>query len=181
MVLGVPGMRHSDPRRYAAYVLNTALGGGMSSRLFQEVREKRGKAYTISSFLASFQSTGYVAVNAGLGADAVVEVIRVVRDELDKLMRDGLERDELERAKSQIKGTILLSLESSESRMSRIAKNEMYFGRNVDPTEVAEAITGVGHDDVLAIARELFSGRMSVALLGDVSSVAIDEALLSPA
>lgn len=181
MVLGVPGMKHSDPRRYAAYVLNTALGGGMSSRLFQEVREKRGKAYTISSYLASFQSTGYLAVSAGLSADAVAEVIRVVRGELDTLMRDGLEAGELERAKSQIKGTILLSLESSESRMSRIAKNEMYFGRNVLPSEVADAITRVVHDDVVGIARELFSGRMSVALLGDVSAVEIDEALLSPA
>jgi predicted Zn-dependent peptidase len=181
MVLGVPGLGHSDPRRYAAYVLNTALGGGMSSRLFQEIREKRGKAYTISSFLASFQSTGYVAVNAGLAADAVAEVLQVVREELDKLVRDGLEARELERAKSQIKGTILLSLESSESRMSRIAKNEMYFGRNVDPAEVAEAITRVGHEDVLEVARELFSGRMSVALLGDVAGVEIDETLLSPA
>jgi predicted Zn-dependent peptidase len=181
MVLGVPGLPHADGRRYAAYVMNTALGGGMSSRLFQEVREKRGKAYSISSFLASFQHTGYLAVNAGLGADAVVEVIEVVRDELRKLVREGLEGGELARAKSQIKGTILLSLESSESRMSRIAKNEMYFGRNAPPDEVADAITRVAHDDVLALAQTLFSGRMSVALLGPVADLRIDEALLSPA
>ena len=181
MVLGVPGLSHTDERRYAAYVMNTALGGGMSSRLFKEVREKRGKAYSISSFLASFQHTGYLAVNAGLGADSVVEVIEVVRDELKKLARDGLEAGELGRAKSQIKGTILLSLESSESRMSRIAKNEMYFGHNIEPQAVAEAISNVSHDDVVGIARELFSDRMSVALLGDVAGVKIDEAILSPA
>ncbi|MFN8601352.1 MAG: pitrilysin family protein [Candidatus Binatia bacterium] len=181
MVLGVPGLRHTDDRRYAAYVMNTALGGGMSSRLFQEVREKRGKAYSISSFLAAFRNTGYLAVNAGLGADSVVEVIEVVREELGKLVREGLEAGELARAKSQIKGTILLSLESSESRMSRVAKNEMYFGRNIEPSEVADAITRVSHDDVVALSRELFSGRMSVALLGDVGQVAIDDALLSPA
>jgi len=181
MVLGVPGLPHTDDRRYAAYVMNTALGGGMSSRLFQEVREKRGKAYSIASFLSAFRGAGYLAVNAGLGSDAVVEVLEVVRDELGKLMREGLERHELERAKSQIKGTILLSLESSESRMSRIAKNEMYFGRNIDPAEVAAAISGVVHGDVVDLSRELFSGRMSVALLGDVSEVAIDDALLSPA
>ena len=181
MVLGVPGLPHSDDRRYAAFVMNTALGGGMSSRLFQEVREKRGKAYSIGSFLASFQHTGYLAVNAGLGADSVVEVIQVVRDELGKLAREGLDGGELARAKSQIKGMILLSLESSESRMSRIAKNEMYFGRNVPPAEVADAITRVSHDDVLELARALFSGRMSVALLGAVAGVHIDEALLSPA
>lgn len=181
MVLGVPGLPHTDERRYAAYVMNTALGGGMSSRLFQEVREKRGKAYSIASFLASFRSTGYLAINAGLGADSVVEVIEVVRDELQKLVRAGLDAGELARAKSQIKGTILLSLESSESRMSRIAKNEMYFGRNVEPAEVADAITRVSHDDVVTLSGTLFSGRMSVALLGDVSQVAIDDALLSPA
>jgi predicted Zn-dependent peptidase len=181
MVLGVPGLSHTDERRYAAYVMNTALGGGMSSRLFQEVREKRGKAYTISSFLASFRDTGYLAVNAGLGAESVVEVIEIVRDELAKLVRDGLEPAELARAKSQIKGTILLSLESSESRMSRIAKNEMYFGRNIEPAQVAEAISKVSHDDVLDVARDLFSERMGVALLGDVANVEIDEAMLSPA
>jgi len=181
MVLGVPGLSHTDERRYAAYVMNTALGGGMSSRLFQEVREKRGKAYSISSFLASFQHTGYLAVNAGLSADSVVEVIEVVRDELKKLARDGLETGELGRAKSQIKGTILLSLESSESRMSRIAKNEMHYGHNIEPQAVAEAISNVSHDDVIGIARELFSDRMGVALLGDVAGVKIDEAILSPA
>jgi len=180
MVLGVPGLSNVDDRRYAAYVMNTALGGGMSSRLFQEVREKRGKAYTISSFLASFHHTGYLAVNAGLGAESVVEVIEVVRDELQKLARSGLEAGELARAKSQIKGTILLSLESSESRMSRIAKNEMYFGRNIEPAAVAEAITNVSHDDVVGVARELFSDRMGVALLGDVADVKIDESMLSP-
>lgn len=180
MVLGVPGFGHTDDRRYAAYVMNTALGGGMSSRLFQEVREKRGKAYSISSFLASFHHTGYLAVNAGLGAESVVEVIEVVRDELHKVARNGLEAAELSRAKSQIKGTILLSLESSESRMSRIAKNEMYFGRNIEPAEVADAISKVSHDDVVAISQKLFSDRLSVALLGDVGGVKIDEAMLSP-
>src|SRR5690606_41932979 len=137
--------------------------------------------YTISSYLASFHHTGYLAVNAGLSADSVDEVIDVVRNEMRKLAQDGLEPAELARAKSQIKGTILLSLESSESRMSRIAKNEMYFGRNVPPDEVADAITRVAHDDVLALAQTLFSGRMSVALLGPVADLRIDEALLSPA
>ncbi|MEW6271842.1 MAG: pitrilysin family protein [Thermodesulfobacteriota bacterium] len=181
MVLGVPGLQHTDPRRYAAYVMNTALGGGMSSRLFQEVREKRGKAYTISSYLASFHHTGYLAVNAGLGADSVTEVIDVVREEMRKLAQDGLEPAELARAKSQIKGTILLSLESSESRMSRIAKNEMYFGRNVEPSEVAEAISRVTQEDVSVLARELFSARLGLALLGDLAGIKINEAVLAPA
>jgi predicted Zn-dependent peptidase len=181
MVLGVPSLRHTDDRRYAAYVMNTALGGGMSSRLFQEVREKRGKAYSISSYLSAFRNTGYLAVNAGLGADSVVEVIEVVREELRKLTADGLDSGEFGRAKSQLKGTILLSLESSESRMSRLAKNEMYFGRSVEPSEVSEAISQVSHDDVLALARQLFAGRMSVALLGDVGGLTIDDAALSPA
>ncbi len=180
MVLGVPGLPHADPRRYAAYVMNTALGGGMSSRLFQEVREKRGKAYTISSYLASFHHTGYLAVNAGLASGSVAEVIEIVRNELHELAHKGLAPEELARAKSQIKGTILLSLESSESRMSRIAKNEIYFGRNIEPSAVAEAIASVTHDDVIELARELFSGRIGVALLGDLTGVKINEALLGP-
>lgn len=179
MLLGVPGLSHTDERRYAAYVLNTALGGGMSSRLFQEVREKRGKAYSISSFLASFQHTGYLAVSAGLAAGAVTEVIDVVREELRKIVRDGLEPGELARAKTQIKGTILLSLESSESRMSRMAKNEIYFGRNIPPAVVAEAISSVTHEDVRALAEELFTDRMAVALLGDLGSAKIDHAALA--
>ena len=178
--LGVPGLSQVDDSRYAAYVLNTALGGGMSSRLFQEVRERRGKAYSISSFLSSFRDAGYLAVYAGLSAACVREVLEVVVGELSKLREDGLETDELARAKSQIKGNMLLALESSESRMTRIAKNEIYFGHDIAPDEVAEAIGSVTGDEVREIAQRLFrDGGIGVTLLGDLEANAVDDSLLS--
>ena len=179
MNLGVPGISHDDPRRYAAFVMNTALGGGMSSRLFQEVREKRGKAYSIASFLSSYVGAGYLAVYTGLSASCVAEVLEVIANELSKMRRDGLAPDELARAKSQIKGNMLLALESSDSRMGRIAKNELYYGHDVSPEEVAREIDAVGAEDVLAIARDLFrDGQVAVALLGDLDGHRVDESLL---
>ena len=179
MNLGVPGISHDDPRRYAAFVLNTELGGGMSSRLFQEVREKRGKAYSIASLLSSYQGAGYLAIYTGLSASCVAEVLEVVARELANLRDKGLEPEELARAKSQIKGNMLLALESSDSRMGRIAKNEMYFGHDVPPEEVAREIDAVGPEDVLGIARDLFrDGQVAVALLGDLDGHRVDESLL---
>ncbi len=180
MYLGAPGLAQSDERRYAAFVLNTALGGGMSSRLFQEVRERRGKAYSIASFLSSFRNAGYLAVYAGLAAPCVAEVIEVILGELRGVRESGLDPDELARAKSQIKGNMLLSLESSESRMTRIAKNEIYFGRDIAPKTVAEAIGAVGPEDVLSVARDLLGdGQVGVTLLGDLGGSAIDDSILS--
>ena len=179
MMLGMPGISAVDEQRFAAFVLNTALGDGMSSRLFQEVREKRGKAYSIYSYLDSFSNAGYFGVYAALGADSVSEVIEIVRAELSKIEREGLPLDELERAKNQIKGGMLLSLESTAARMRRLAVNEIFFGKNVDPTEVAAAISAVPGDDVLAMAKRLFSeGRMAAALLGNLPEAPVDEAAL---
>ncbi len=179
MMLGVPGLSAVDEERYAAFVLNTALGDGMSSRLFQEVREKRGKAYSIYSYLDSFSNAGYFGVYAALGAESVTEVIEIVRAELAKLEREGLPPDELERAKNQIKGGMLLSLESTAARMRRLAVNEIYFGRNVEPHEVAASISGVSAEDVHAMARRLFrDGRMAAALLGNLAGTALDEGAL---
>lgn len=179
MMLGVPGLSAVDEERYAAFVLNTALGDGMSSRLFQEVREKRGKAYSIYSYLDSFSNAGYVGVYAALGAESVAEVVEIVRAELATLAREGLPAQELERAKNQIKGGMLLSLESTASRMRRLAVNEIYFGRHIEPGEVADAISSVGSEDVLAMAGRLFhDGRMAAALLGNLPEAPLDEAAL---
>lgn len=179
MMLGMPGISAVDDERFAAFVLNTALGDGMSSRLFQEVREKRGKAYSIYSYLDSFSNAGYFGVYAALGADSVAEVVDIIRAELAKIEREGLPADELERAKNQIKGGMLLSLESTASRMRRLAVNEIFFGRNIDPSEVASAISAVTGDDVLSMAGRLFSdGRMAAALLGNLPEAPVDEAAL---
>lgn len=179
MLLGMPGLSAVDEDRFAAFVLNTALGDGMSSRLFQEVREKRGKAYSIYSYLDSFSNAGSFGVYAALGGESVGEVIEIVRAELAKLEREGLPSDELERAKNQIKGGMLLSLESTAARMRRLAVNEIFFGRNVEPTELASAISGVTGDDVLAMSKRLFGeGRMAAMLLGNLPDSPVDEAAL---
>ena len=136
-----PGHQPSvDPLRFAAYVLNTALGGGMSSRLFQEVREKRGRVYSICSFISSFLDCGYFGIYAGTNPEWVDEVIEVTLGEIRKVARDGLKPAELARAKSQLKGNMLLGMEVTDSRMNRLARNEIYFRREIPLEELARAI-----------------------------------------
>ncbi|HLK10161.1 MAG TPA: pitrilysin family protein [Candidatus Binatia bacterium] len=179
LCLGAPGIAQADPDRYAAHLLNLALGGGMSSRLFQEIREKRGKAYTVYSFLSSFVDAGYVGVYVGTSAAWVREVVDVIRAEIDRITRGGLERAELGRTKNQMKGNLLLALETSDSRMSRIAKNEIYFGRDVPVDEVAAAIDAVTNDDVVRVAERLFRPRvLALTVLGDLKGERLDGAVL---
>src|SRR5689334_1880961 len=156
LCLGAPGISQLDRDRYAAHLLNVALGGGMSSRLFQEIRERRGKAYTVYSFLASYLDAGYAGVYVGTSAEWAREVVEVIRAELERARREGLAPEELVRVKNQMKGNIVLGLETSDSRMSRIAKNEIYFGRDIPLEEVAAAIDAVTNDDVLRVADRLF-------------------------
>src|SRR5689334_10327360 len=163
LCLGSPGISQVDPDRYAAHLLNVALGGGMSSRLFQEIRERRGKAYTVYSFLASYLDAGYAGVYVGTSAEWAREVVDVIRAELERVRREGLAAEELGRVKNQMKGNILLGLETSDSRMSRIAKNAIYFGRDVPLEEVAAAVDAVSNEDILRVARRLFvPGRMAL-------------------
>jgi predicted Zn-dependent peptidase len=177
MLLGVPGLSSLDERRFAAFVLNTAFGEGMSSRLFQEVREKRGKAYSIYSFLDSTLNAGSVGVYAALGADAVGEVVGVVRDEMLSLRDKGLEEGEFLRAKTQIKGSILLNLESCVSRMRRVAVNEIQLGRTLPIDEIGQRIDAVTQDDIRDLAGELFGSQdLLVSLLGKVPEGAVSDA-----
>jgi predicted Zn-dependent peptidase len=169
LCLGTPGIAQADADRYPAHLLNIALGGGMSSRLFQEIRERRGKAYTVYSFLSSYLDAGYVGFYVGTSAEWVREVVDVIGAELERVARDGLSPEELERVKRQMKGSMLLGLETSDSRMSRIAKNEIYFGRDVSLEEVGRAIDDVTNDDVLRVAARLFApGRRALTVLGDL-------------
>ena len=179
MLIGLPGLARADERRYAGLILNTVLGDGMSSRLFQELRERRGLAYSVASFFASFLKAGYMAIYAGLPGTAVAEAIEAVRGELLALARSGLTPEELTRAKSQIRGNMLLSLESSGSRMIRLAYNEIFYGRHIEPSEVASAIFAVTPEDVLSLAQQLFENEaMSVTLLGNTDQVSVDPAAL---
>jgi predicted Zn-dependent peptidase len=167
--IGGPSISQVAPMRYAAYVLNTALGGGMSSRLFQEVREKRGRVYSIFSFLSAFLDCGYFAVYAGTSPEWVDEVIEVTLKEIAKVSREGLTQAELARAKSQLKGNMLLGMESTESRMNRLARNEIYFRRDIPLEELAGAIERVTNDNVIELARSCFQpDRMGMVLLGDL-------------
>jgi len=177
--LGAPGLAQSDPDRYAAHLLNTAFGGGMSSRLFQEIREKRGKAYNVYSFLSSFRDTGYVGVYVGTSAEWLHEVIEVVRTEARRLARDGLAQAELDRAKEQVKGSLLLGLETSDSHMSRIAKNEIYHGRDISIDEVGEMIDTVTRDDIARVAERLLGqGIVACTVLGDLQGRQLDDEVL---
>lgn len=176
--LGAPGIAHADPDRYAAHLLSQALGGGMSSRLFQEVRERRGKAYSVYSFLPTFRDTGYLGVYVGTSAEWAREVLDVIQAELTKIARDGLGAEELTRSKTQMKGGLVLGLETSDSRMSRIARNEIYFGRDVPLEEVAAGVDAVSNDDVVRVAREMFRPEaLAVTVLGDLKGAVLDGVL----
>ncbi len=169
LCLGGPGVNHGSEQRFAAYVLSTALGGGMSSRLFQEVREKRGRAYSIFSFLSSYRDAGYLGIYAGTTNEWVEEVIDVIRDELRQVVADGLSDRELERSKSQLKGGMLLGLETSDSRMTRLAKSEIYFGKHFTIDEIAASIDAVSNDEVTAFTAGLANAdAMGLALLGSL-------------
>lgn len=179
LCLGTPGLPQIADERFAAYVLNVALGGGMSSRLFQEIRERRGRAYSVFSFLSSYRDAGYLGVYVGTAVEWVEEVIDLILTELRVLAREGLRPEELLRAKNQLKGSMLLGLETSDSRMSRVAKNEIYFRRDFPLSEVSAAIDATTNDQVVELAGRLFRGEgTALVLLGDLGGRRIDESIL---
>jgi predicted Zn-dependent peptidase len=181
LCFGGPGLSQVAPLRYAAYLLNTALGGGMSSRLFQEVREKRGRVYSIYSFLSAFLDCGYFGIYAGTSPEWVDEVIEVSLNEIAKVAREGLRNEELARAKSQLKGNMLLGMESTDSRMNRLARNEIYFRRDVPLEEIAREIEGVTNDQVIELASSCFKPeRMGLVMLGDLKGRELGPEVFEP-
>ncbi|MGH7828619.1 MAG: M16 family metallopeptidase [Candidatus Binatia bacterium] len=173
--LGVAGIFQSHPQRYAAYVLNTILGGGMSSRLFQEIREKRGRAYSIYSFLSSYRDAGYFGVYAGTSLEWAEEVVDLTIKEMGRFTKGEFREEELERAKSQLVGNMILGLESSDSWMSHIAKNEIYFRRQISLEEISQGIRSVSRSDVLGLADTLFRpDKMALTLLGNLEKKHLD-------
>jgi predicted Zn-dependent peptidase len=167
LCLGVAGISQSHPKRYVAYVLNTLLGGGMSSRLFQEIREKRGKAYSVYSFSSSYKDVGYLGVYAGTSLESIEEVVELIFKELKKLAGGDIKDEELSRTQGQLVGSMMLGLESTDSWMSHIARNEIYFGRTVTTEEICRQIRAVSRADVIELADRLFSDdAMTLTLLG---------------
>ncbi len=171
LCLGMAGLHQTHPQRYAAYILNTLLGGGMSSRLFQEIREKRGKAYSVYSFLASYRDVGYIGVYAGTSVEWLEEVVSLILKELGKLAAGEIPDDAIQRTKNQLVGNLALGLESSDSWMSHAAKNEIYFGKNISLDEISQGIRSVSRDEIIDLARSVFRPQgMALSLLGDLKN-----------
>jgi predicted Zn-dependent peptidase len=166
LVLGAPGLARSDERRIALGVLNTALGGGMSSRLFQEVREKHGLAYSVYSFTSHYADTGSIGVYAGCHPRRAADVAELCREQLALVAASGLTSEELERGKGQMRGGLVLGLEDTGSRMTRLGKSELVYGELMTVEEILASIDAVTLDDTQSLAAELLTSPLSLAVVG---------------
>jgi predicted Zn-dependent peptidase len=174
LCLGLKGLRLDHKDRYALHALNAAVGGSVSSRLFQEVREKRGLAYSIYSYASSYSDTGALTIYAATRPREAARVIDLVRREMKRFHRQGIDREELQRVKEQIKGGLMLSVESTQSRMSKLAKDELYHGRHLSLEEMTTEIDRISGNQILRLAHELFSSEsLSVTVLGPISRRAL--------
>ncbi|WP_371505495.1 M16 family metallopeptidase [Allokutzneria sp. NRRL B-24872] len=170
LMLGVPALDRHDERRFALGVLNAALGGGMSSRLFQEVRERRGLAYSVYSSISSYADTGMLSVYAGCQPERLGEVAGVVREVLGEIADNGLMDAEVARGKGQLRGNLVLGLEDTGSRMSRIGKGELNYADHLSVEQTLERISAVTPEDVRALAKDLLSRPVSAAVVGSYAS-----------
>lgn len=176
VVFGTPALPQHHPERYAGYALNTTLGGSMSSRLFQNVREKRGLAYAVFSGLSAYQDSGALSIYAGCSNSAVAELIDVVVAEIRQMKAGGLDPVELRRAKDHLKGSLMLGLESTSSRMSHLARQEMYRDRTDGLDEMLASIERVTAEDVLRLADRFFvNGSLAVTVLGNVNGLKVTQ------
>jgi predicted Zn-dependent peptidase len=179
VILGCRGVARGDDRRFALGVLNHALGGGMSSRLFQEIRERRGLAYSVYSYASQYADAGLFGVYAGCATKRVDEVLGVIRDELDLVARKGLSAEEVLRGKGMLKGGTVLGLEDTGSRMSRIGKSELVYGDILEIDELLARIEAVTVDDVRSIASEVLAQPMSLGVIGPFDGHDFSEAVAS--
>ncbi|MGH7254137.1 MAG: M16 family metallopeptidase, partial [Nitrospirales bacterium] len=178
LCLSLRGLPLGHKERYAAHALNAVLGGSVSSRLFQEVRERRGLAYSIYSYLASFSDCGTFTIYAATRPREAPRVLEVICRELRRLRTRGPDKTELELAKNQMKGSLMLSLESTHSRMNKLAKDELYQGRHTSLEDMLADIDRVSKDRVMSLSRELFDlDRLAVTALGPISSRSLQNAL----
>jgi predicted Zn-dependent peptidase len=166
LVLGCAGLSRTDDQRFALGVLNAALGGGMSSRLFQEIREKRGLAYSVYSFASQHADTGLWATYIGCLPAKADEVLAICQEEIAKAISGGLTDAELERGKGQLRGSLVLGLEEPSSRMSRLGKSELVYPRLEPVEEILDAIEAVAHDDVRRVAADVLGRPKVLAVVG---------------
>jgi predicted Zn-dependent peptidase len=174
LCIGVPSHPIAHEKRHAGYILNTLLGGGMSSRLFQNIRERQGLVYSIYSDLNPYRDTGCLAVYAGTSRESASKVVQSVVSEFHKLKAEPVPAEELRRSKDQLKGSLMLSLESSSARMSNLARQEMYFDRFYDLDELIEKIEAVTVEDLTSLANEFFNTEsVAVTILGNLTGLRI--------
>ena len=166
LLLGVPSVDRNDPRRFAVAVLNSALGGGMSSRLFQEIREKRGLAYSVYSSSQHFAGAGTLSFYAGCNPDKAVEVAAIFREVMADVVANGLTEQEVERAKGQVRGSLVLGQEDTGSRMVRIGKSELVYGEIMSMDQVLAEVASVTRESLFAISKELLTQQPTLAVVG---------------
>ena len=178
--LGTKGLRSADENRFEGYLLNTILGGSMSSRLFQKIREDYGLAYSIHSFISPYADTGLLGIYAGTSAEFFEKVLKMSLEEFKLLMTVKVSADELKKAKEQLKGNLMLSLESSSSRMNQLAKQEMYFERFFSLDEIIDEIEKVTEEKIQRLANRLLDNSFfNLAVLGPIKKEKISIGLLT--
>jgi predicted Zn-dependent peptidase len=179
IVMGVPSYPLADQRRYAASLLNLILGGGMSSRLFQNIRERQGLAYAIFSEMSPYSDSGMLSVYAGTSRESATQLIRSVVEEFRRIEREPVSAEELRRAKDHLKGSLMLSLESTSARMSDLARQTIYFDRFFSLDEMLASIENVTREEILFIAHDFFEpGRLALTVLGNLDDLQVTQKLL---
>lgn len=179
MFYGMEGVARHDDRRFAMGILASALGGGMSSRLFQEIREKRGLAYSVYAYAQQFAGSGQIGFYAGCNPTKAIEVIEIIREVLADVAEHGMTHEEIDRAKGAVRGSLVLSQEDSGSRMSRIGKNEIVYGHVMGFDDILKEIAAVTHEDVRKVASEFLSKTPTLALVGPFKSESTFEKVLA--
>jgi predicted Zn-dependent peptidase len=179
MFYGMEGVARHDDRRFAMGILASALGGGMSSRLFQEIREKRGLAYSVYAYAQQFAGSGQIGFYAGCNPAKAIEVIEIIREVLSDVAEHGMTHEEINRAKGAVRGSLVLSQEDSGSRMSRIGKNEIVYGHVMGFDEILHEISSVTHEDVRKVASEFLTKTPTLALVGPFKSESTFEKVLA--
>lgn len=165
LILGFEGLSHTSDEKFSLSILSTILGGGMSSRLFQEIREKRGLVYSVFSFCSNYKDTGTFGIYAACEDDKAKEVIEITTKELEKIRKD-ITDEELQKAKVQLKASLMMGLESSSTRMERLANQYLHLGRSIPPSEVISQIDSITKDDLRRTADKVLNTRQTLALIG---------------
>ncbi len=174
LCLGTKALPQNSPKRYVGYIINTILGGGISSRLFQEVREKRGLAYSVYSYILSHSDAGTFVVYAGTKKEQLFEVIEVILQLMNKMKSDPVASAEMLFAIDHLKGNLLLSLESTDNRMTKLAKNEIYFDRQISIPEIVSGLERVTTNDIIDLCNELFQDNfLTLELMGKLDDLSI--------